>query len=211
VPLIRTLLGSSFYSFEINDEDDDEDFDVIRNSSPTKRSKKLDTEKHILLHRNRTVVTAIVARVAKGLFRALCVAGEPSEEHTKRTMSTPFSGILESEDEPSILWHCEPTDSGVYKSALIDGVVYNVATFSILRSISLIIDGRYRLETWLSFLRARMISKIEQEMLKRNVLKVQTLWQIISGALVELSSSFFRNSHPSPFLFLDFHNRFLQY
>lgn len=148
VPLIRKLIGSSVDFTEVNDEDEDEDFDEVRVPSPTKKSKKIDTEEHILLHRNRTVVTPTVARIANGLFGALCVAGQSSVEEMKLTTpETSFSGAVESDDEPSITWLSEPTDSGVYNSVLIDEVVYNVSSLSIRWNILLMGYGLYRLGT----------------------------------------------------------------
>jgi DNA (cytosine-5)-methyltransferase 1 len=137
VPLVRTIRGTNAENYP-------------EGGSPSKRSpsknkpaqrgttkKRLaNQEKDVLQHRNLTVVTPRVGRIAQRLFeQTLKVAGNlPIEDDAVE------DGLTRAIDEArahhlnplSMKWLENSNHKGYYKSVVMDGVVYTVSRTTIL-------------------------------------------------------------------------------
>ncbi|KAF8643762.1 hypothetical protein AX16_008781 [Volvariella volvacea WC 439] len=86
-------------------------------------------EKSVLKHRNNTVVTPIVSRIAQGLFRPqLEVAGATSEELADQRLVHILDDVKAHHMDPESMKWGQPIakGSGYYYSIIMDGVVYEI-------------------------------------------------------------------------------------
>lgn len=84
------------------------------------------------MHRNETVVTPIVGRIAESLFnRKLAIAGEclVDEGGDHLLASEIEASAIHHQDPESMQWLEEGDGPGYYISALVDGVEYAVRAF----------------------------------------------------------------------------------
>jgi DNA (cytosine-5)-methyltransferase 1 len=128
VPLIRTIRGPEFDDYA----EPSFSFDTRRSKPEKQRGRKQEQsyniEKDVLQHRNQTVVTPRVARIAQGLFELLKVAGPLS---TDKDEEAELDHALEEarahhQDPKSMVWLDPGPRDNHYKSAAIDGVLYSV-------------------------------------------------------------------------------------
>lgn len=91
-------------------------------------SKTSNPEKEVLQHRNDTVVTPLVGRVAATFFdRVLSVAGQLEADPTTEDSAAHLVEALEHHSDPeSIEWLESASVDGFYQSVEMDGVTYSV-------------------------------------------------------------------------------------
>lgn len=126
VPLIRSLRGQPIVSL-------DEDYRPTKSSRKNKPALKSNTsnpEHAVLQHRNETVVTPLVGRIAATVFdRVLSVAGQLQADPTVEDSAAHFVEALEHHSDPdTVEWTEETSIDGLYQSVKLDGVKYSVNT-----------------------------------------------------------------------------------
>ena len=129
VPLIRSLRGQPTTSF-------DDEHHVARSPRKKKQalsSKTSNPEREVLQHRNDTVVTPFVGRIAATVFdRVLSVAGQLEADPTIEDSAVHFVEALEHHNDPeSIEWLGPASVDGLYQSVEMDGVIYSVSIQSL--------------------------------------------------------------------------------
>lgn len=101
-------------------------------------------EKEVLKHRNKTVATPVVGRVAQRLFENIKVAGKLMEEDMHVSDDVPrHPYIIHAANPNSVQW-LDPVDDrpGFYGSVLVDEVKYSVSYFLLLDKNVLFASGR---------------------------------------------------------------------
>jgi hypothetical protein len=103
-----------------------------------------DIEKEVLKHRNKTVTTPVVGRVAQRLFENIKVAGKLMDEDMHISDDAPrHPSIIHAANPNSVQW-LDPVDDhpGFYGSVLVDEVKYSVSSFLLLDKHVLFVSGR---------------------------------------------------------------------
>jgi DNA (cytosine-5)-methyltransferase 1 len=125
VPLVRSIRGVDLDSYA------EPSFSQPAVRKPTLKAS--DLERDVLRHKNQTVVTPRVGRIAQGLFElTLRVAGQSSADDNDGNDDDLVQAInqakIHHQDPVSVQW-VEPADSaGHYNSVVMDEVVYSVKT-----------------------------------------------------------------------------------
>jgi DNA (cytosine-5)-methyltransferase 1 len=96
---------------------------------PQSRSSSAnDIEKEVLKHRNKTVTTPVVGRVAQRLFENIQVAGQFRDQDMDSDDGPHHPPIIHVANPNSVQWkdpiHDHP---GFYESVLVDGTKYSVS------------------------------------------------------------------------------------
>lgn len=110
----------------------------------SRSSSSNDIEKEVLKHRNKTVTTPVVGRVAQRLFENIKVAGKLVDEDMHISDEAPrHPSIIHAANPNSVQW-LDPVDDhpGFYDSVLVDEVKYSVSFFLLLNKNSLFALGR---------------------------------------------------------------------
>ena len=125
VPLVRSLRGQSTSSFA----DERHAVELPRKKNQASKSKTSNPEREVLQHRNNTVVTPLVGRIAATVFdRVLSVAGQLEADPTIEDSAVHFVEELEHHNDPESIEWLEPTSvDGLYQSVKMDGVIYSVS------------------------------------------------------------------------------------
>jgi len=129
VPLVRTLRGDTGAYIE----DATSSRSVSRSVSPRKKASQpsvsTNPEREVLKHRNPTVVTPLVACIAKTLFeRTLSVAGQLQKDDVEDDVASDVGIDYMHHDDPESMVWLEPTRvEGYYQSIDMDGVIYSVS------------------------------------------------------------------------------------
>jgi DNA (cytosine-5)-methyltransferase 1 len=86
-------------------------------------------EKEVLRHRNETVVTPVVARIAKSLFeRALEVAGQSRFDEIDDDVAMEIDDVQTHHSDPkNMQWGERVFEDKFYDTVIMDGVVYSVS------------------------------------------------------------------------------------
>ncbi|OJA16031.1 hypothetical protein AZE42_04288 [Rhizopogon vesiculosus] len=94
---------------------------------PQSRSSSNDIEKEVLKHRNKTVTTAVVGRVAQRLFENIMVTGEIPDEDMESDDGPHHPSIIHVANPNSVRW-LDPVRGhpGFYDSVAVDGAEYSV-------------------------------------------------------------------------------------
>jgi DNA (cytosine-5)-methyltransferase 1 len=126
VPLVRALLGVDVGPY----------LEALGPSTPRHGKKSTqrtpsharDLEKDVLRHKNQTVVTTRVGRIAKHLFElTLRIAGQEDIDDVALTRA--IRNVKAHHADPtSIVWLNAAATDGYFNSVLVDGVVYKVRT-----------------------------------------------------------------------------------
>ena len=93
----------------------------------------MNKEKEVLKHRNSTVVTPVVAHIAKNLFeRPLVIAGSLTFDDMDDHVAAEMDNIRAHRSDPkSMEWGDEdPMEPGYYSCVTMDGVTYWASTSS---------------------------------------------------------------------------------
>lgn len=125
VPLIRSLRGQPTSLF-------DNEHHVAQSPRKKKQALRLKTsnpETEVLQHRNNTVVTPLVGRIAATVFdRVLSVAGQLEAGPKTEDSAVHLIEALEHHNDPESIEWLEPTSiNGSYQSVMMDGVIYSVS------------------------------------------------------------------------------------
>lgn len=135
-PLVRHILEEDFQPF-LSEESKSRRSILSRTSTqstPSRSSSNM--EREVLKHRNETVVTPIVKRIAKHLFtRHLDVAGEKPIEEIEEGLATEIDEIQAHHLDPkSMVWGdlVFKDEDGIsyYGDITMDEVTYSVSTFA---------------------------------------------------------------------------------
>lgn len=99
-------------------------------------SSSNDIEKEVLKHRNKTVTTPVVGRVAQRLFENIMVTGQSQDQDMESDDALHHPSIIHVANPDSVQWlnpvHGHP---GFYESVLVDGAKYSVSLSPLLLSI----------------------------------------------------------------------------
>lgn len=164
------MLGSS--NFEDGDDSDGEKSSRKRFSSsrsprktrsakptrPTKDSRAMNVEREVLKHRNETVVTPIVARIAKSLFeRALEVAGQSRFDEIDDDVAMEIDDVQAHHLNPkNMQWGEREFEDKSYDTVIMDGVTYSVRILFLFINVKgLILTGVFCLKCCLQGWRSR--------------------------------------------------------
>jgi len=89
-----------------------------------------DIEKEVLKHRNKTVTTPVVGRVAQRLFENIMVSGQSPDQDMGSDDTPHHLSIIHAANPNSVRWldpvHDHP---GFYRSVVVDGAKYSVSSF----------------------------------------------------------------------------------
>ncbi|KAG9318606.1 hypothetical protein JVU11DRAFT_699 [Chiua virens] len=126
-PLFRTLLGHQI-SYDFGPE---LKASGSSRSRPQSRIPSSNLELQVLQHRNQTVVTAVVARVAKLLFEQNIKLANASDQDDvdMDELDGPRSmhpSLVHLSNPDSVKWGVPAEHSGYYQSVCVDGVVYSI-------------------------------------------------------------------------------------
>ncbi|KAF9246401.1 hypothetical protein BU15DRAFT_70495 [Melanogaster broomeanus] len=129
-PVMRTLFGQDV-SYEDQEEFKPDSKSGARSYPSQTGTSSTNVELQVLEHRNPTVVTTVVGRVAKLLFEQnIKVAGMPMAEDIEMDEPEPVHGnrapIVHLANPESVKWGKSADHPGYYQSVLVDGVVYSV-------------------------------------------------------------------------------------
>lgn len=96
-------------------------------------SRIANTEKEVLKHRNSTVVTPVVGHIASNLFkRSLVIAGSPTFDDVDDHVAAEIDNVRAHHSDPKSMRWGDSAEGvpGYYSSVTMDGVTYQVRTFS---------------------------------------------------------------------------------
>lgn len=126
VPAVREIMGPEHYDFDVDISPQHSKKE--RKSRPGMTSKSSNKEIEILKHRNKTFLTTTVNEIAKDFFHGSleAISDQEDVDETAPVKLPRHKGHYT--DPLKIVWGDSFPGGKVFKSAIVDGIIYNVST-----------------------------------------------------------------------------------
>ncbi|KAF9469258.1 hypothetical protein BDZ94DRAFT_1244081 [Collybia nuda] len=126
VPLVKSVVGSHDFNF-VDTPPPRGSNSKSKKNHHSNASKMSDKEKEVLKHRNLTVVTPIVSRIAKNLFKgSLEVAGVTDFNEKDEDVAAEIDNTQSHHSDPESMQWIDENNGDGYVGVIMDGVTYLV-------------------------------------------------------------------------------------